>query len=171
MRESGLGVGGANNYIRTWQVFCNWLADKGYIERFRIPHIPQPKTRRLVFDSAQAIAVIRRKHKSPSVRRAQSMFALMLDTAIRFGECISILRSDIDARSGLIAVRGKTGERRVQVSIEGLRVLQRHLSSHSHERVFCTSDGGMLDHSNTLRDLRKLFDLAKVPIRMFPYST
>jgi len=166
MRESGLGVGGANNYIRAWQVFCNWLADRGHIERFRIPHIPQQKVRRPVFDSTQAIAVIRCKPKAPSVRRAQAMFALMLDTAIRFGECISLFRSDIDARSGLITVRGKTGERRVPISIEGLRVLQSHLSSHIHERVFCTGSGGLLDHSNTLRDLRKLFDLAKVPTEL-----
>src|SRR5262245_54960363 len=34
MQESGLGVGRANNYIRAWQVFCNWLADRGHIERF-----------------------------------------------------------------------------------------------------------------------------------------
>jgi len=164
MRESGLGVGGANNYIRAWQVFCNWLADRGHIDRFRIPLIQQQKTRKPVFDQEQAIAVLRCKPKSPSVKRAQAMFALMLDTAVRFGECISLLRSDIDARSGLITVRGgKAGERRVPISIEGLRVLQRHLSSHIHEGVFCTDSGGQLDHSNTLRDLLKLFDLAKVP--------
>lgn len=166
MREAGLGIGGANNYIRAWQVFCNWLADRGHIDRFRIPHIPQQKTRKPVFDQEQAIAVIRCKPKPPSVRRAQAMFALMLDTAIRFGECVSLLRSDIDARSGLITVRGKTGERRVPISIEGLRVLQRHLSGHTHERVFCTDSGGILDHSNTLRDLRKLFALAKVPTEL-----
>jgi len=166
MRESGLGVGGANNYIRAWQVFCNWLADRGHIDRFCIPLIPQQKTRKPVFDQGQAIAVIRCKPKPPSVRRAQAMFALMLDTAIRFGECVSIFRSDIDARSGLITVRGKTGERSVPISIEGLRVLQRHLSSHTHERVFCTDSGGLLDHSNTLRDLRKLFTLAKAPVEL-----
>src|SRR6266511_2586647 len=140
MRESGLGVGGANNYIRAWQVFCNWLADRGHIDRFCIPLIPQQKTRKPVFDQGQAIAVIRCKPKPPSVRRAQAMFALMLDTAIRFGECVSIFRSDIDARSGLITVRGKTGERSVPISIEGLRVLQRHLS--------------------------KLFTLAKAPVEL-----
>jgi hypothetical protein len=55
MREAGPGIGGANNYIRAWQVFCNWLADRGHIEGFRIPHIPQQKTRKPVFDSSQAI--------------------------------------------------------------------------------------------------------------------
>jgi site-specific recombinase XerC len=94
MRESGLGIGGANNYIRAWQVFCNWLADRGHIERFRIPHIPQQKTRKpVLFDQEQAIGVIRYEPKPPSVRRAQSMFALMLDTAIRFGECVSIFEA------------------------------------------------------------------------------
>ena len=105
MRESGLGIGGANNYIRAWQVFCNWLADRGHIECFRIPHITQQKTRKpVLLDQEQAIGVIRCEPKPPSVRRAQSMFALMLDTAIRFGECVSLFRSDIDARSGLITV-------------------------------------------------------------------
>ena len=51
-------------YIRACEVFCNWLADRGYIERFRIPHIPQQKTCRAVFDQEHAIVVIRCKPNS-----------------------------------------------------------------------------------------------------------
>jgi site-specific recombinase XerC len=139
MRESGLGVGGANNYIRAWQVFCNWLADRGYIDRFRIPHIPQQKTRKPVFDQGQAIAVIRCKPKAPSVKRAQAMFALMLDTAIRFGE-FSLFRSDIDARSGLITVRGKTGEQSRGILNPPLgfhlgTIMLKDHCRHTHQRV------------------------------------
>jgi len=43
MRESGLGIGGANNFIRAWPVFCNWSADRGHIERFRIPPLEHPQ--------------------------------------------------------------------------------------------------------------------------------
>ena len=65
MRESGLGVARANNYIRAWQAFCNWLADRGHIERFRIPHITQQKTRKPVFEQEQASSVNRLLPRAP----------------------------------------------------------------------------------------------------------
>jgi len=67
-READLGIDGVNSYIRAWQVFCNWLAERRHIDRFRIPHIPQQKTRKRVFDHSEAIAVLRCKPKAPSVR-------------------------------------------------------------------------------------------------------
>lgn len=172
MRQGGLAPGGVNAYIRSWQSFANWLADRGEIERVKIPTIPQNRVIKPVITSEQARTILRCPLRNsstlhislPALKRTHALFCLALDTACRWGELVSILRSDIDARSMAITVRGKTGERRVSISIEGLRALQRHLKTHDHERVFCTRSGGKWDYSCSRRDLRKLFELAGVPV-------
>ena len=66
----------------------------------------------------------------------------------------------------LLTVDGKVGQRRVPLSAEGLRWLQRHVQSHSHDRVFCSSVGTLLDHANATRELKRLFELAGVPVAL-----
>jgi len=172
MRTAGLAPGGVNAYIRSWQSFCNWLADQGHIQKVKIPTIPQNRTTKATVTAEQVRAILRCRLREsptlhitlPALQRTHALFSIALDTAARWGELVSILRSDIDARSMTVTVRGKTGERRVSISIEGLRALQRHLKTHDHERVFCTRSGGKWDYSDSRRDLRKLFELAGVPV-------
>jgi integrase len=100
------------------------------------------------------------------LKRIQSLFALAIDTGLRYGELASLRRGDIDARSMLLTVDGKVGQRRVPISAEGLRWLTRHVQSHGHDRVFCSSAGTLLDHANATRELRRLFELAGVPVEL-----
>src|SRR5262249_53121913 len=119
-----------------------------------------------VFDSSQAKAVLDVKVKMAGLKRSQTIFALAIDTALRFGELASLRRQDIDARSMLLTVSGKTGERRVPISTDGLRWLSRHVQSHSFDRVFCSRLGNVLNHANETKQLRRLFELAGVPIAL-----
>src|SRR5262245_43005316 len=171
MRQAGLGIGGVNAYVRAWQSFCNWLADRGHIAKVRIPEIPQPRTIKttLTADHARAILRIRLRTSTvlsislPALRRVHTMFTVALDTAIRWGELVSLTRSSVDSAQHSLTVRGKTGERIVSVSSGALRAIERHLTTHRHGLAFCTRNGKPLDYSDSRRDLRKLFTLAGVP--------
>jgi site-specific recombinase XerC len=127
LRDQGVAPSSINAYIRSYAAFLNWMVARGgareVTARFHIPRLPVPKTIKPVFDSDQALAVLRSKPTELGERRALHMFAVALDTALRFGELVSIRRVDVDARNNLVAVSGKTGERRVPVSTEGLRWL------------------------------------------------
>ena len=164
-RTSGMGPTTVNNYLRVLRAFWRWLQRRGELDS--IPHVPSlPEARKVkpVFDSAQAVAVLRVKVKTQGLKRIQALFAVAIDTGLRYGELVSLRRQDIDGRSMLLTVDGKTGQRRVPVSAEGLRWLTRHVQSHGHDRVFCSGTGTLLDHANATRELRRLFELAGVDI-------
>lgn len=166
-RQGGMGPTTVNNYLRCLKAFWRWLQARGELAAIpQIPRLPEPRKLKPVFDSDQALAVLRAKAKTPGLKRMQALFALAIDTGLRFGELVSIRRADIDARSMLLTVDGKTGQRRVPISAEGLRWLQRHVQSHGHDRVFCSSAGTVLGHANATRDLRRLFELAGVPVAL-----
>jgi len=156
-----------NNYLRCLRAFWRWLHKRNVLVSVPdIPSLPEPRKVKPVFDNSQALAVIRAKTDTPGLKRIQAVFALAIDTGLRFGELASLRRGDIDARSMLLTVKGKTGERRVPLSAEGLRWLSRHVQSHGFDRVFCSSAGTLLDHANATRDLRRLFELAGVPVAL-----
>ena len=166
-REAGMGAVTVNNYLRVLRTFWGWLNRRGELASLpRVPSLPEPRKVKPIFDSAQAVAVLRVKVKTLGLKRAQVLFALAIDTGLRFGELASLRRDDIDARSMLLTVDGKTGGRRVPISAEGLRWLQRHIQSHGHDRVFCSGKGALLGHANATRELKKLFEKAGVDIRL-----
>jgi len=167
-RQGGMAAVTVNNYLRVLRAFWRWLHAKGELPTLPdIPSLPEPRKVKPVFDCAQAAAVLRAKVKAKAQKRIQAMFAVAIDTGLRYGELASLRRDNIDARSMLLVVKGKGGdERRVPMSTEGLRWLSRHVQSHGHERVFCTGSGTLLDHANATRDLRKLFEVAGVPLAL-----
>lgn len=164
-REGGMGTVTVNNYLRVLKTFWRWLERRGVLASIPpVPKLPEPRKVKPVFDDSQANAVLKVRVKLRGLKRMQAMFAVLLDTGLRYGELVSLRRGNIDARSMLLTVSGKTGERRVPISAEGLRWLVRHVQSHGHDRVFCSSAGTLLDHANATRELRRLFELAGVPI-------
>jgi site-specific recombinase XerC len=166
-RQGGTGAATVNNYLRCLRAFWRWLHRRGELASVPdVPPLPEPRKLKPIFGDDQALAVIRVKVKTAGLKRVQALFALAVDTGLRFGEMASLRRADIDARSMLLTVSGKTGERRVPVSAEGLRWLRRQLESHGHDRVFCSSAGTLLDHANSTRELRRLFELAGVPVTL-----
>ena len=166
-REGGMAASTVNNYLRCLRAFWRWLHRRGELPEVpHIPSLPEPRKVKPVFDNSQAVAVLRVKVKTPGLKRVQAVFAVAIDTALRYGELASLRRQDIDARSMLLTVSGKSGERRVPMSAEGLRWISRHVQSHGHERVFCSSAGTLLDHANATRELRRLFELAGVPVEL-----
>lgn len=166
-RTRGLGPSTVNNYLRCLRAFWRWLHNRGELSTLPVvPPLPEPRKVKPVFDNSQALAVLRVKVKTPGLKRIQALFALAIDTGLRYGEIASLRRESIDARSMLLTVSGKSGERRVPISAEGLRYLVRHVQSHGFDRVFCSSVGTLLNHANATRDLRRLFELASVPVEL-----
>jgi integrase/recombinase XerD len=170
--EKGLKPGTVNNYATAYTTFIYWLANKKESDRFKLPTIPNPKTKKPIFTADQVLNILRCKIPKrcggiKGMERARLMFALCLDTACRWGEIVSILRSDVDANNGILQVQGKSGLRTVPISIEGIRIIKKAISLHQHERVFCTFDtGGMLEWSNSTRELKQLFEVADVPTKL-----
>src|SRR5262245_60298043 len=66
----------------------------------------------------------------PCVKRIQALFAVALDTGLRYGELASLWRRDIDGRSMMLVVDGKVGQRRVPSGIwsPALSCGRRHIS-------------------------------------------
>jgi len=156
-----------NNYLRVLRAFWRWLERRNIIATApNVPPLPEPRKVKPVFDNSQAKAVLEVKPKTPGLKRAQALFAVAIDTGLRYGELASLKRHDIDGRSMLLTVSGKTGERRVPISTYGLRWLSRHVQSHGFDRVFCSKLGNALNHANETKNLRRLFELAGVPIQL-----
>src|SRR5262245_26454089 len=166
-REGGMGATTVNNYLRCLKAFWRWCHQRGALNILpEVALLPVPRKVKPVFDSSQAYAVLHAKVKLPALKRAQALFAVAVDTGLRYGELVSLRRADIDARSKLLTVSGKSGERRVPICDEGLRWLSRHVSTHGFDRVFCSNVGTALNHANATRDLRKLFEVAGVPLAL-----
>jgi site-specific recombinase XerC len=164
LRERGLKPSSVNQRLRCWMIFLRWLHQRGHLAQLpQAQMLPTSHSIVPIFDSRQAIAVLRVKPARESLHRAQSMFALSLDTALRFGEMATLLRSGIDRTAMMLSVDGKVGARRVPVSAEGLRWITRYASSHPHQRVYATRSGLLMDHTNSSRHLRALFEMAGVP--------
>jgi site-specific recombinase XerC len=164
LRERGLKPSSVNQRLRCWMIFLRWLHQRGHLAQLpQSQMLPTSHSIIPIFDSRQAIAVLRVKPTRESLHRAQSMFALSLDTALRFGEMASLLRSGIDRTAMMLSVDGKVGARRVPVSAEGLRWILRYAQRHPHQRVYATRSGLLMDHTNSIRHLRDLFEMAGVP--------
>lgn len=166
-RTTGLSPVTVNAYLRCLRAFWNWLHKRGVLAVVpEVRRLPEPRKVKTVFSSSQAVAVLKAKPTVRSVKRVQALFAVAVDTGLRFGELVSICRSDIDAHSMLLTVRGKAGERRVPVSATALRWITRHLQTHTHERLFATNAGTLWDHANAQRALKRLFALSGVPFEL-----
>ena len=166
-REGGMASSTVNNYLRCLRAFWRWLERRGELAKVpHVPPLPEPRKVKPVFDDEQAKAIIRAKVDEMGLKRIQALFALAVDTGLRFGELVSLRRADIDARSMLLTVDGKTGQRRVPVSTHGLSWLRRHAQSHGHDVVFSSSSGMAISHANSIRDLRRLFEAAGVPVAL-----
>jgi integrase/recombinase XerD len=166
-RQAGLSPVTVNAYLRCLKAFWNWLHKRGVLAEVpEVRCLPEPRKVKAVFSSSQASAVLKAKPTVRGVKRAQALFAVAVDTGLRFGELVSICRSDIDAHSMLLTVRGKAGERRVPVSATALRWINRHLQTHTYDHVFCSRCGTMWDHANAQRKLKALFEFAGVPVEL-----
>lgn len=163
-RQAGLSPVTVNAYLRCLRAFWRWLHERGHLGAVpKVRPLPEPRRVKAIFTTEQALAVLRAKPRYSTVRRAQALFAVAVDTGLRFGELVSLRRQDVDARSMLLTVDGKVGQRRVPVSADALRWLTRHLQTHAYDLVFATNAGTLWDHANAQRALKQLFELAGVP--------
>src|SRR5262245_55838792 len=110
-RTNGLAAATVNNYLRCLRAFWRWLYKrKVLVEVPDVAPLPESKRVKPVFDSGQARALLDVKVKTAGLKRIQTLFAVAIDTALRFGELAGLTRQDIDARSMLLTVSGKTGQ-------------------------------------------------------------
>ena len=152
-KERGTSTGAINTYIRGLNVFLKWLSvEHGY------PNLSLPKLRgeQRIFRSlsdAELRLIISFKPKTRSMKRVHQLALLAIDTGIRVNEGITLERSKVDFDNLLISVKGKGNKHRiVPFSFELRKSLFKYVNSHSHNLVFCTSDGRLLNYDNILRD-------------------
>src|SRR5262245_62064444 len=168
-RTSGMAASTVNGYLARLKAFWHWLERRKILPEVpRIASLPKPRKVKPVFDSSQAKAILDMKPKTAGLKRSQALFAVAIDTGLRFGELASLRRQGIDARpeSMLLTVKGKVGERRVPISTDALKWLSRHVQFHGFDRVFCSKLGNVLNHANEMKILRRLFELAGVPVEL-----
>ena len=158
MRESGKSVAAVNAYLRGMRPFVNWLHENGHLqERLKLKKLKCEEKAIRTFSDAHIRALLSYKPQTKTERRLLALLTLLTDTGVRIDEALTLTRGAIDFDNLLLTVRGKGNKTRiVPFSIECRKVLFKHLQSHSHERVFCTRNGGKLQYNNMRRDFNAL---------------
>ncbi len=94
-----------------------------------------------------------------------------IHTGCRFGELIKAKVGDFDNEKALITVTGKTGNRNVYLSEEGLLFLQTQTSEKSDDDfIFQKNDGNSWGKSHQHRHIKKAVDVAGLPPETCFYS-
>lgn len=152
MRQAGLSPISCNSRIRVANAYFKWAGLPLKISRLKEEQQALP-----TFSDKQVQHLLRWKPKGYTKQRLHALVATLLDTGVRIEEALGITRGDTNLDDLLIRVFGKGRKARlVPMSFELRKVLFRFLSTHEHELVFCTHDGGRLGRRDMLRDLKKL---------------
>jgi site-specific recombinase XerD len=174
LKESGNGPVTISIYLRSLKTFYRWAYNQGFIKSnplagFPAVKIPQKLLPTLTPSALQELFDITRKIQRNS-RRNQALLLLLIDTALRPGELLSLTLEDF--QGDYIKVRGKTGERLLPVSQVAKRAIQAYLkkrrASPLEDALFTTSDGRPLTYCALRSILRTLKEKSQVS-RLYPY--
>lgn len=101
--------------------------------------------------------IVNRKAVRCNEARAYATALTALDTGLRIGELLGLMRPDVDLENLVLRVEGKGNKHRlVPMSIELRKVLYRHLGNHKHALVFATRNGSKPSQRNLSRDFKIL---------------
>ncbi len=158
MRESGKSIPAVNAYLRGMRVFVNWLVENEHLpQRLKLMRLRCEEKPMRTFTDAHIRALLTYKPKTRADKRLLALLTMLADTGVRIDEALTLTRGAIDFENLLLTVTGKGNKTRiVPFSMECRKVLFKHLQSHSHERVFCTRNGGKLQYNNMRRDFNAL---------------
>lgn len=163
LRERGVSATSVNTYLRCVNAFHRWAITEGHRTGDMI-HIPRLKQEEKVLETLRPEQIRRildyRPRNVESERRVYTLTCLLLDTGLRVGEALSLIREDVDFDNRLLKVRGKgSKQRHVPLSSEGRKVLWKWVSRHTHRYsplVFATRSGTKPIYRNILRHFKQL---------------
>jgi site-specific recombinase XerD len=163
---------GANIYIRAMNAYCAWLKEKGHVaDQIILKQVKAPQKPVYAFSEAEIRALTAIKPRGDCERRTWALVQVLLDTGCRVGELLDLKDRDVDFDNCLLHVDGKGGKfRKVPFSLEGRKVLFRHLGSRKGY-VFAARGGMRLMHRNVYRDLIALCRRAGITKRVHPHLT
>jgi integrase/recombinase XerC len=148
--------------LRTFYRFLNRHKDGGPnpAAEVRTPKLPRRLPRVLTKDDAGALMEFP-EGATLAARRDRAILETLYSTGARVSELVGMNREDLDAREGLVRIRGKGRKERIvpigDVALEAIKEYQAALkpSAVSHQRsapVFMNSRGGRL----TVRSIDRL---------------
>ncbi|HEV8047813.1 MAG TPA: site-specific integrase [Terriglobales bacterium] len=155
MREKGLKATGCNSAIQAINVYLKWSGSA-----LRVAKLKEPQRILPTFTLPQVSQLIHWKPKGVYHRRLHLLSLVLLDTGCRISEVLNLHVQDVDLDNLLLTVTGKgSKQRKVPISFELRKDLARHIvdsESRSHDLVFCTRRGRLLDRHIMLRDVKLL---------------
>lgn len=125
---TGLAAGTRRSYFCVVRVFCDWMANEGYVTVSPCRGLPTPSMPRTVHRALphdKAVALVR---ACPDTR-ARCIVLLSLQLGLRRGEIAGLELGDIDVDAGTVFVTGKGGHQRmVALTCEARRAIDDYLA-------------------------------------------
>jgi site-specific recombinase XerD len=174
LKDSGNGPVSISIHLRSLKTFYRWAFNQGFIKSnplagFPGVKIPQKLLPTLTPSALQELLDITKKMRRNS-QRNQALLLLLIDTALRPGELLSLTLEDF--QGDYIKVRGKTGERLLPISQVTKRAIQSYLRKRKapplEDALFTTSDGRPFTYCALRSILRILKEKSQVG-RLYPY--
>ena len=174
LKESGNGPESINIYLRSLKIFLRWAYNQGFIKTNPLTDFPGVKVPKkllptLTPSALQKLLDITKKLERNS-HRNQAILLLLIDTALRPGELLSLTLEDF--QGDCIRVCGKTGERLLPISQVTKRAIHSYLRKRKalsrEEALFTTSDGRSLTYC-ALRSILRLLKQKSQVGRLYPY--
>jgi len=176
LRESGNGPDSISIHLRSLKTFYRWAFNQGFIKSnplagFPGVKIPKKLLPTLTPSALQELLDITKKMRRNS-QRNQALLLLLIDTALRPGELLSLTLEDF--QGDYIKVRGKTGERLLPISQVTKRAIQSYLRKRKapplEDALFTTSDGRPFTYCALRSILRILKEKSQVG-KLYPSSS
>lgn len=172
-----LALGYVNNVLKVFRNMINMAAEWYHFPPPKVPYAKRPREAESKFDFLtieEYPAFVKAAGWCP---RHQAMVVLAVDTGMRRGELLGLMRDrvDLENRTAHVCdnyVMGRGGKARtglpknkkartMELSEAACAVLSAIMASHPHARVFCDDRGGPLSPSKIGRDLKKTAMRAK----------
>ncbi len=170
------------NYHVGLSVFFKWLIAESILTENPMTGIERPRPEKRViepipFDHVKAILGVTDKsaayqQKSKIVQndlklqndRNRAMILFLLDTGVRVGELVTILKNKVDQKSGSVKVIGKGNKERVIFfSARTAMAIWKYASTHNSKYLFATLDGRQMERNNVARIIKRMCKRAGVP--------
>lgn len=152
LRQRGVSAISVNSWVRSVNAYLRWSG-----AGFKLSKLKTESKILATFSQDQVTKLLAYHPKSKTMKRAQALAGLLLDTGLRIAEALALRRSDVDLDNLLVTTMGKgRKERKVPISLEGRRRLYLWLRNENGPHVFGTRLGSPLTPRNAQRDLANL---------------
>ncbi|HPR34134.1 MAG TPA: tyrosine-type recombinase/integrase [Anaerolineaceae bacterium] len=170
------------NYHVGLSVFFKWLISESIISTNPMIGVDRPRPEKRVIEPIpldhiklilaatdksapyqQRSKVVRNDLKLQNERN-RAMILFLLDTGVRVGELVTILKDKVDQKSRSVKVIGKGNkERIVYFSARTAMALWKYATTHTCKYLFATLDGRQMERNNVGRIIKRMCQRAGVP--------